>query len=183
MFGAATSSATGFDADVRALRLPFCFGAHSDAQGSGHAAATFRRDGVTTVYSIRLPRWLVSLARRSELGSGICVFEMAAALFALCLAPFLGFVGDVAGMLRTDNHGVIESLIRGSSGDPLAPAIASAFWNVDMRNSAFVWSERESSSANFADQPSRLRGETGVTSSDYRGGGARIVFGNLSIAG
>ena len=154
----------------------FRFGAHSDAQGSGHVAATFRCNGLTTVYSLHLPVWLVNAARRSELDSGIFVFEMAAALFALCLIPALGFVGSVAGMLCVDNQGVLESLIRGASGNPLASAIAAVFWNVAMRNSTFVWLERVSSSANFADQPSRLCGETGVTSSDFSRGGAPKSF-------
>ena len=143
------------------------FGAHSDAQGLGHTAVTIRVRSSVIVRSVHLPAWVVAISRRSDADSGILGFEFAAAVLAMCVICTLDLGQAPAGLLCVDNQGVLDSLIKGSSSSVLGAAMCSVFWNLAARSSVFVWLERVSSSANFADSPSRICGLGGATSSSF----------------
>ena len=149
------------------FKFNLMFGAHSDAQGLGHAAVTIRIRSSVIVRSAHLPAWVLAVSRRSDDDSGILGFGFAAAILAICVLCALDLGRMPAGLLRVDNQGVLDSLIKGSSGSVLGAAMCGVFWNLAARSSAFVWLERVSSRANFADSPSRLCGLDGCTSSSF----------------
>ena len=143
------------------------FGAHSDAQGLGRAAVTIRIRSSVIVRSAHLPAWAIAISRKSDADSGIPGFEFDATILALCVICTLDLGRAPAGLLCVDNQGVLDSLIKGSSGSLFGAAMCGVFWNLAARSSLFAWLERVSSSANFADSPSRLCGLDGATSSSF----------------
>ena len=59
-------------------------------------------------------------------------------------------------VIRTiDNNNALCALIRGVAGDPIVDALIATLWYVAASNYIAVWLEWVSSSANFADAPSR----------------------------
>ena len=109
----------------------------------------------------------MALSRRSDADSGILGFEFDATILALCVICVLDIGPSPAGLLCVDNQGVLDSLIKGSSTSAFGAAMCGVFWNLAARSSLFVWLGRVSSSANYADFPSRLCGLGGVVTSPY----------------
>ena len=158
------------------FRFPFSFGAHSDAQGFGHVAASLRFGSHTITRSAHLPAWFCALAPVSAHDSGIFAYELAAAILCACMA--LDLCGDrfAAATLCVDNSGALQCLIRGNSSTPLGRALVSVFWNVGVRSNVFWWFEWVSTLANFADSPSRACGFDRVLPAGFGWREAPIAF-------
>ena len=118
-----------------------------DAAGCGHIGDVVYVDDERHVFSSHIPEWM-------EAGQcDIYDMEMCASMLGLCLVAE-SWPGRPA-ILRCDNRGATQTLVRGACRSPLSQKTCAAFWCLAASKSVPVWIEDVPGVLNPTDPPSR----------------------------
>ena len=118
-----------------------------DAAGCGHLGAVIFLDDTTMTFSTHIPEWMHTAQR------GLYDMEVMASLIGLSLCAEICPERSV--LLRCDNRGATQTLVRGACKSEFPKMSCAAFWSLAAALGIPVWIEDVPGKINIADPPSR----------------------------